>query len=402
ARMEFWRNGEKVGETSRLEGTSDGSTTATLMSAPGGFDEVRFYAVDNGSGAAEGPNANSDFSVESIRFLQDNPGGVVIASATGRVSAVAGDGVQGYTLQGIEGYQTQDLEGEGLRVLGDNGQALFDIRLTPSNGTWDFVQYQQMADDTNITFTIGATDRDGDTATITQQVFIEGVGDGIPPVITWSDDIASLITDDTDLRDASSTATTQNFANNLTVNAAGENPVAVVYGLSMAQAGIDSGLTTSGNGEAIRFYMENGEVVGRVGGEDGAEALRISVNDQGDVTLAQSMAVSHPDTSEDNEAVNLQGAGIRLDVTVTDSGGDTSESSIDLGAHLGVRDDGISFNAGQSTYTPTTDAANVPTIQDGDYSFAGGDWSYAQSIGFGDFTVEARGLEGNGALVSQS
>ncbi|WP_169433468.1 calcium-binding protein, partial [Kushneria aurantia] len=123
-------------------------------------------------GAAEGPNANSDFSVESIRFLQDNPGGVVIASATGRVSAVAGDGVQGYTLQGIEGYQTQDLEGEGLRAVDSNGQALFDIRLTPSNGTWDFVQYQQMADDTNITFTIGATDSDGDSASITQQIAI--------------------------------------------------------------------------------------------------------------------------------------------------------------------------------------------------------------------------------------
>ncbi|WP_169433469.1 DUF5801 repeats-in-toxin domain-containing protein, partial [Kushneria aurantia] len=356
--------------------------------------------TDDAGNAFSGPNTTLPYEVDTdvpstAIWIQTVAGDDVInATEANETITVSGKVNAGWGGQNIEGdakvgdtvvLQVGDQRYEG-KVTADGDDLVWNIDVPGS----------VLAENSAVSASITLTDEAGNS--FTTDAALPYQVDTTAPTITVNDSETVLTTDDTSLRGADETSTTSSLANSFTVN--GGNVTG--YALGLEQPGSDSGLTVSASGEAIRFYMENGEVVGRVGGEDGAEALRISVNDQGDVTLAQSMAVSHPDTSEDNEAVSLEGAGIRLTVTAGDDAGNSTESSIDPGSHLKILDDGISFNAGQSTYTPTTDAANVPTIQDGDYSFADGDWSYAQSIGFGDFTVEARGLEGNGALVSQS
>ena len=109
--------------------------------------------------------------------------------------------------------------------------------------------------------------------------------------------------------------------------------------------GTDSGLQTTDNRQ-ISLFNESGVIVGRmdtaggVADPAGTVAFAISINNAGEVTVAQYLSLEHP-TSPDNydEAVNL-GSLVNAVVTVTDGDGDVATQNIAIGNAIQFQDDG--------------------------------------------------------------
>ncbi|WP_037005691.1 DUF5801 repeats-in-toxin domain-containing protein, partial [Pseudomonas nitroreducens] len=85
----------------------------------------------------------------------------------------------------------------------------------------------------------------------------------------------------------------------------------------------------------------------RVGGVNGDVAFRVTLGQDGKVTLDQVRAVVHP-TADANEGVSLDPNTLALSATITDKDGDSATTSIDLGSKLTFLDDGPSISAGNT------------------------------------------------------
>ena len=125
--------------------------------------------------------------------------------------------------------------------------------------------------------------------------------------------------------------------------------------------GTDSGLDTT-EGTSILLYLENGVIVGRVGGESGPAAFAIHINQDGEISVAQWLSIKHDDINDHNESNdNGQNSGddqglnqnpnpvqqtlegkIQAILTVVDSDGDTARDSVDIGDRIVFYDDGPS------------------------------------------------------------
>ncbi|ESY06268.1 hypothetical protein X753_11805 [Mesorhizobium sp. LNJC399B00] len=128
--------------------------------------------------------------------------------------------------------------------------------------------------------------------------------------------------------------------------------------------GTDSLLLTTDNSQ-ISLFNESGVIVGRVDNPNGtsnaagAVAFAISINDLGEVTVAQYLSLHHP-TSPDNydESVNL-GSLVNAVVTVTDGDGDIATQSIGIGNALQFQDDGPTISASGTEPTLTVDESSL-------------------------------------------
>ncbi|MGA8886828.1 MAG: DUF5801 repeats-in-toxin domain-containing protein, partial [Pseudolabrys sp.] len=85
--------------------------------------------------------------------------------------------------------------------------------------------------------------------------------------------------------------------------------------------GADSGLTTT-DGTAIHLFLNGGVVEGRVDGTDDV-AFALSIDDAGEVTVAQYLSLHQPNPNSNDETVGLAGK-INAVVTVTDGDGDVA------------------------------------------------------------------------------
>lgn len=105
--------------------------------------------------------------------------------------------------------------------------------------------------------------------------------------------------------------------------------------------GADSGLSTTA-GFAIKLYVENSLVVGRiVGGPDaGKAAFAIAIGADGTVSVAQYVSLQHPiGGSSYDEAVSLAGK-VQAVLTVTDGDGDVAVDKVNIGSSIRFEDDG--------------------------------------------------------------
>ena len=109
--------------------------------------------------------------------------------------------------------------------------------------------------------------------------------------------------------------------------------------------GTDSGLQTTDNRQ-ISLFNESGVIVGRmdtaggVADPAGTVAFAISVNNVGEVTVAQYLSLEHPTPGASyDEAVNL-GSLVNAVVTVTDGDGDVATQNIAIGNAIQFQDDG--------------------------------------------------------------
>ena len=111
--------------------------------------------------------------------------------------------------------------------------------------------------------------------------------------------------------------------------------------------GTDSGLQTTDNRQ-ISLFNESGVIVGRmdtaggVADPAGTVAFAISINNAGEVTVAQYLSLEHPTPGASyDEAVNLVSVGIvNAVVTVTDGDGDVATQNIAIGNAIQFQDDG--------------------------------------------------------------
>jgi len=169
----FYRDGVLIAERTFTSDKSGGDYAANFRVEEGGFDTIVVSATDNHKNSS---SDNSDFTVTGVTFLgsQDVH---AIAYADGNLQfAYGADGPGTLKLTGVEsGLTTRDggaiktnvaANGNLIQGLDASGNLVFEIRLTPATGKWEFYQYQPMNGTANklIDFTYQVTDADGDFA----------------------------------------------------------------------------------------------------------------------------------------------------------------------------------------------------------------------------------------------
>ena len=207
----------------------------------------------------------------------------------------------------------------------------------------------------SLSATVTVVDNDGDTASAPVSIDLGGnirFEDDQPSLsanpiaesdikLTTQDAETDGVPTDTDTASASfATAFLNAVVPNYGADGAGSTVVSG-YKLDVVGAnffGVDSGLNY--NGQDIRLFESNGNVVGRANGTD---IFRISVSSNGTVTLTQYREIDHVEGTSADDIIALANGKVilRAQATVTDGDGDTAEKtlSVDLGGNIRFEDD---------------------------------------------------------------
>ena len=206
---------------------------------------------------------------------------------------------------------------------------------------------------------------------------------------------------------------------NSTINYGADFPAAsAVFSLEVAD-GTYSGVQTT-DGHNIYLYNVDGFIVGRVGGTDaghddanpdGTIAFAITIEQSGNIDVAQYLSLHHSNTSSNDESISLTDGAIQAKLVVTDSDGDAVPATVDIGSHIRFDDDGPSLVGTGATYDAdegdiVTSLAIGTSPNDGTH---GNDGSYTGSksgdIGAGPAVVSGSvagavdfGADGNGGF----
>ncbi|RUO60708.1 hypothetical protein CWI73_11705 [Idiomarina piscisalsi] len=170
----FYRDGELIAEQHFTSDATSGDYAEYFNVQEGGFDQITIEATDNGN---RSDSDNSDLTVKSITFTgaADEQ---AIASANGQIDYDAG--ADGLGELGLLSFDSDLYNGEGQRInveldganrligrVEGSDEIAFEVLLTPSNGKWEFYQYQTVQEPTGdgvVEFTYQVEDGDGDTA----------------------------------------------------------------------------------------------------------------------------------------------------------------------------------------------------------------------------------------------
>ncbi|WP_333903325.1 type I secretion C-terminal target domain-containing protein, partial [Achromobacter insolitus] len=169
----FYRDGVLIAERTFTSDQNGGDYAANFRVEEGGFDTIVISATDNHKNSS---NDNSDFTVTGITFL-GSEAVQAIAYGEGTLNyAYGADGPGRLELTGAEGgLKTRDGSDITVKLSNGNliegrdpsGNLVFEMRLTPATGKWEFYQYQPMngTADGMLDFTYKVTDADGDYTT---------------------------------------------------------------------------------------------------------------------------------------------------------------------------------------------------------------------------------------------
>ncbi|KQU71853.1 hypothetical protein ASC75_24125 [Aminobacter sp. DSM 101952] len=216
---------------------------------------------------------------------------------------------------------------------------------------------------------IQATDRDGDSVTLSGKVNVTVVDD-IPQVhikatgaAVTHDETAGLQGDDADPSVIADRFASLNqpaalgYAHQGNVVSYGadafepgaDEPITMSIALALNGGnGTDSGLKTT-SGSQISLYLVDGLIVGRVDNADGSAnpngqiAFAVALDQDGGVSIAQYLSLEHPkqgngSQNSHDEPVNL-GNLVKVVLTATDNDGDTVEKSVTIGNKIVFEDD---------------------------------------------------------------
>ncbi|MDO1474013.1 type I secretion C-terminal target domain-containing protein, partial [Comamonas thiooxydans] len=167
----FYRDGVLIAERTFTSDQNGGDYAANFRVEEGGFDTIVISATDNHKNSS---SDNSDFTVTGITFLGSN---TVQAIAYGEGTLNYGYGADGagrLELTGAEGglktreganITTTLSNGNLIEGRDPSGNLIFEMRLTPATGKWEFYQYKPMQGtaDGKLDFTYKVTDADGDS-----------------------------------------------------------------------------------------------------------------------------------------------------------------------------------------------------------------------------------------------
>ncbi|MDF2073499.1 retention module-containing protein [Pseudomonas mendocina] len=319
----------------------DDAPTITAGQAANGSLEVdeSFLGVD----------ATRDFSgVFTHSFGNDGAGTITYALAisaegasTGLKDTASGSDIKLYLEGGeVVGRVGSDTGAIAFKVTVDgSGNVTLDqvraIVHSPNTGP-DQATGLSAADLVKLVATIIDKDGDSNSASLNLGNAIS-FKDDAPTISAGQAGVASLQVDETTL----AIDTTTDFSGAFTSNYGADGAGNIGYLLEVKAQGADSGLKDTASGSDIKLYLEGGEVVGRVGDQNGAIAFKVTVNASGHVTLDQVRAIIHsPDTGPD-QATGLSSADlVKLVATITDKDGDSSSASLELGKAISFKDDG--------------------------------------------------------------
>nr|WP_010323998.1 DUF5801 repeats-in-toxin domain-containing protein [Marinobacterium stanieri] len=113
----------------------------------------------------------------------------------------------------------------------------------------------------------------------------------------------------------------------------------------------DSGLVDTATGQTVVLSQTpDGVVEGK--NESGELVFTVSLETDGTITLNQSRAVSHADTTNPDDQVTLTSDVLSLDLIAVDKDGDATKLSQNIGDRLIFRDDGPTITVGKPAFNP--------------------------------------------------
>lgn len=315
-------------------------------------------------------------------------------SAGGSLIINAPDGVASIVIGGVQVFENGALT--GTPVTTDEG-TLTVTGYDPATGRLDFTytldrnttehDKSDPATDAQIShdLTVTVTDTDGDSGSTT--ITVNVVDDG--PKVAMKQD-AALELDETDLQDAG-VQSVKDVSGNFDVAAGADGESSRSYELTLDPRAENS-LAAIVGGEMMPVMLSinnEGRIVGMAGD---TEIFNVHIDSKGNVTftLNDNGTLYHPDNSDPDDVLSLNGIGVKL--TVTDSDGDIS--SAEIGLDLTIRDDGPtirSFTHGvtEGDATPITGNALADAVAGADgANFA---WDANQSSQYGEITLNADG-----------
>ena len=341
--VETLREGEGNGEQTELQVLTVAATagTYTLSFGDETTDEIAFDASDSDVEAA----------LEALDGISDS-GGVTVT-------------------EGDAGVFTIDFDGEGFNS--DNVDQLIV----------DELNYDESVDLAGkLDAVVTATDGDGDVATDSVDIGadIEFQDDG--PTTSMSstgnrvtlDETVGSTTDapDDDIESGDSgnsdpfdhaygtpigAVSDVDMVDTITTDGEDDEGATTVVSLGIVGGdGSDSGLATT-DGTTINLFEEtNGDVTGRAGGDSGEVIFAISIDGDGEVSVAQYDSLEHDPNSPNShdESIDLTD---KLDavVTVTDGDGDVATASEEIGSSIVFQDDGPTASISTTGNTVTLD-----------------------------------------------
>ncbi len=366
-------------------------------------DEDDLY---NAQSQGTSPDGDSELALLGLGFAATVRGSVGAVVAFGADGAAAGGGfllaanaAATMTTLGLEskgGDLSYQVFGNSILayVNGGNSAAfdsifdrpVFSLELDPQTGNFVYRQYDQLdhvagnAESTALQGASGplagidfgaiidAKDGDGDVVNLTGKLTVNVVDD-IPEVAIWTDHTVTI--DETDYKqndDTTSQSIAAQFAGVTNVGSDTDmlqSPIfakddvvdtAFVTGtdenvtksLTLQIDNTASGVQTT-SGQDIVLFLEGGLVVGRVGGAQGPAAFAITIDSDGDVSVAQYMSLKHPNNGNADEGIDLSGK-ISAVFSVKDFDGDIVTKSVSIGNKIVFEDDAPTGGAGTTAW----------------------------------------------------
>jgi len=344
--------------------------------------------LSNGTHSGIGPAIATGSVADLVNFGADGPakGPLGLLNAGFGFAAGAAQTMDELGLHSKGGALVFVLVGSTLIGYVDNGNGHYDVlsdrtvmslALDPITGKFVYTQFDQLdhvaGNDTSISIDFGqvitATDRDGDYITLGGKVLVTVIDD-VPQITISAPGLVAIDETGGNNADNSFASTVkalfgdmaggsghdlaqpiyaQGHVVSTTLKSGADESITQSLALHIDEP--DSGLSTT-DGQAITLYQSaDGVVVGRIGGEDGPIAFAITIDGQGNVSIAQYMSLQHPIDTDPNDSVTLAGK-ISAIYTVTDFDNDTVTETIAIGDHIKFYDDAPSITpheAGQVT-----------------------------------------------------
>ena len=324
-------SGLLVDETFGSNGSQDvndgGTGTATL-------DASRLFDVDGGADGVADMSYSLTLSQQPndlTAIVDGQEYNVTFAVFNGQVHAMAGN-----TGKDIFTVSINEDTGEVTLQLTGKGSLKH-----PTSSNDDEI-LNNIIDDINVKLTV--TDNDGDVTSSEVQLEIQVEDDAVQ--VTSAGE-PKLELDESDLH-GTGVQDVVNVSNNFTVVASADGEAGRSYELTL-DPGAENPLVAFVGGEMMPVILSinnEGRIVGMAGD---TEIFNVHVDSKGNVTftLENNGTLVHPDNSDPDDVLSLNGIGVKL--TVTDGDGDSSSAEIAL--DLTIRDDGPVARADNVTLT---------------------------------------------------
>ena len=324
-------SGLLVDETFGSNGSQDvndgGTGTATL-------DASRLFDVDGGADGVADMSYSLTLSQQPndlTAIVDGQEYNVTFAVFNGQVHAMAGN-----TGKDIFTVSINEDTGEVTLQLTGKGSLKH-----PTSSNDDEI-LNNIIDDINVKLTV--TDNDGDVTSSEVQLEIQVEDDAVQ--VTSAGE-PKLELDESDLH-GTGVQDVVNVSNNFTVVASADGEAGRSYELTL-DPGAENPLVAFVGGEMMPVILSinnEGRIVGMAGD---TEIFNVHVDSNGNVTftLENNGTLVHPDNSDPDDVLSLNGINVKL--TVTDNDGDSSSAEIAL--DLTIRDDGPVARADNVTLT---------------------------------------------------